>query len=73
MRLRDISKFYYYPSKRWDIKTKSGFLIKLSNSKLLDSLNLAYKVMNNKDLNINKIIDLKTKKYLILSNEQKKI
>ena len=29
--------------------------------------------MNNKDLNINKIIDLKTKKYLILSNEQKKI
>ena len=73
LRLRDISKFYYYPSKRWDIKTKSGFLIKLSNSKLLDSLNLAYKVMNNKDLNTNKTIDLKTKKYLILSNEQKKI
>ena len=36
---QQIESFYYFPSNRWDIKTKDGFLIKLPEKNLEESLN----------------------------------
>ena len=34
-----IKNLFFFPSKRWDIETKNGILIKLTKRKLKDILN----------------------------------
>ena len=65
----EIESFYYFPSKRWDIKTLDGLLIKLPEINILDSLELAYAIKVKKKFNTNKIIDLRVSNNIILSNE----
>ena len=55
----DIDSFYYFPSNRWDFKTKDGILIKLPEKNLLNALQLVYKIKSNKKIGDNKIIDLR--------------
>ena len=65
----EIESFYYFPSNRWDIKTKDGILIKLPEKNLLESLNIGQSVKNNQKFNDKKIIDLRISNNIILSDE----
>ena len=66
---KEIDSFYYFPSNRWDIKTKDGFLIKLPEENILESLKFANRIKTNNKFNEKKIIDLRINKKIILSNE----
>ena len=64
-----IESFYYFPSNRWDIKTKDGFLIKLPEKNILESLKFASQIKINEEFKDKKIIDLRISNNIILSNE----
>ena len=65
----EIESFYYFPSNRWDIKTKDGILIKLPEKNLLESFKIGQSVKNNQKFNDKKIIDLRISNNIILSDE----
>ena len=62
----DISEFYYLKSGRWDIKTNKNVLIKLPKENVLESLDLAYELINNENFLIKKKINLTVKNQLII-------
>ena len=64
-----IESFYYFPSNRWDIKTKDGILIKLPEKNIKDSLNFSKLIKANKKFKDKKIIDLRINNKITLSNE----
>ena len=64
-----IESFYYFPSNRWDIKTKDGFLIKLSEKNIVESFNFAKLIKSNVEFKEKKIIDLRISNNIILTNE----
>ncbi|HJN84664.1 MAG TPA: cell division protein FtsQ [Candidatus Pelagibacter bacterium] len=68
-KFEEIESFYYFPSKRWDIKTKDGFLIKLPEKNIAKSLKFAKLIIKSKKFEDKKIIDLRISKNIILSNE----
>ena len=62
-----IESFYFYPSKRWDIKLKKNILLKLPvnfTNELLDSL---YKFIEKYNLKNSTIIDARIKNQIILN------
>ena len=63
----DISEFYYLKSGRWDIKTNKNILIKLPKENVLESLDLAYELINNENFLIKKKINLTVKNQLIIN------
>ena len=69
LKFKKIESFYYFPSNRWDIKTKDGFLIKLPEKSVAKSLNFAELIMKSKKFEDKKVIDLRISKNIILSNE----
>jgi cell division protein FtsQ len=56
---------YFFPSSRWDILTYDDILIKLPQNNISKSLNLAYKVITNKDFKNQNLIDLRINNHLI--------
>ena len=64
-----IESFYYFPSNRWDIKTKDGFLIKLPEKNIKESLKFAALIKINEEFKDIKIIDLRISNNIVLSNE----
>ena len=64
-----IESFYYFPSNRWDIKTKDGFLIKLPEKNIEESLKFAVLIKINEEFKDKKIIDLRIANNIVLSNE----
>ena len=70
----EISKFdfiefktmYFFPSNRWDILTVDNILIKLPQKNMVESLNLAHKIMNDEEFIDKNIIDLRVKNHLII-------
>ena len=69
LKFDEIESFYYFPSNRWDIKTKDGFLIRLPEKNLSESLRIGQLVKNNEKFNDKKIIDLRISNNIILSDE----
>ena len=65
----EISELYFFPSGRWDIKSKKGILIKLPETNLLKALNLAHQITTNEIFKNDKIIDLRIYNYVISTNE----
>ncbi len=65
----EISEIFFFPSGRIDIKNNYGQLFKFPKKNLLEYLNLAKKIQNNKNLKKNDIFDLRISKYIILTNE----
>ena len=63
-----IKEIFFYPSGRIDIKNKDKVLIKFPMQNLEESLEIANKIINNKNFN-NNVIDLRILNQLILSNE----
>ena len=57
---------YFFPSRRWDILTYDGILIKLPEDNISKSLNLAYKVISNNDFQNKNLIDLRINNHLII-------
>tara|TARA_Y100000741_G_scaffold340648_1_gene302378 strand:+ start:578 stop:1276 length:699 start_codon:yes stop_codon:yes gene_type:complete len=65
----DINSFYYFPSNRWDFKTKNGLLIKLPEKNVLESLQIAYKIKSNEQFKNKKVIDLRINNQIITYND----
>ena len=63
----EIENLFFFQSGRWDIKTKSGILIKLPKDKLKESLNFAINILLNDKIKNNKLIDLRQQKQLVLN------
>ncbi len=64
----NIKEVFFYPSGRIDIKNKDNVTIKFPQENLKEAINIASRILNNKNLK-NNIIDLRIKNHLILSNE----
>ena len=64
--LKELELLTLHPSKRWDILTTKGIIIRLPEYNLLESLNLAHRVINNKKFIEKKIIDLRVNNHLIV-------
>ena len=65
-----IKDIFFYPSGRWDIKTKKNLILKLPRKnvyKAIDKFNL---ISKNEELKEYNVIDLRIPNQLILSNEQ---
>ena len=63
----NIKNLYYFKSKRWDIETKDGFLIKLPQNDLPKSFELIIDIINNKNFQNSNIIDLRQSNQIILN------
>ena len=62
----DFKSIYFFSSKRWDILTTDNILIKLPQNNSLESLNLAYKIINDPKFMDQNMIDLRIKNHLIV-------
>ena len=63
----NIKNFFYFKSKRWDIETKDGLIIKLPINQTKKSLDILLKLYeNNYDLKDVSIIDLRQNNQIIL-------
>ena len=62
-----IKNLYFFKSKRWDIETKEGLLIKLPQKNLDESFQLFIDIMNNEYPDEINIIDLRQNNLLILN------
>ena len=65
----EIKNLYSFNSGRWDIETHSGIIIKLPKDQLKESFDLTLRILNQKDFNEFKILDLRQKNQVII-NEQ---
>ena len=62
----DIKNFYYFKSRRWDIETKNGLIIKLPSKNLKIAFETLLNILQSKEfVSINKI-DLRQTKQVIL-------
>ena len=64
---KEINSFYYFPSKRWDIKLKNNVVIKLSNTNIKKSLDRAYEFLNDSSFKNIKIIDARINDKIIIN------
>ena len=67
LEIKDIASFYFFPSRRWDIKFKDGLLLKLPNNDLMKVLPQALLLMNNQNFRNLKLIDLRIKNKIIIN------
>ena len=61
----DIKNLYFYKSKRWDIETKDGLLLKLPTKNLNESFQIFIKIINENKLENIKMIDLRQNNQVI--------
>ena len=65
----NITKLYYFKSKRWDIETSKGYLIKLSKNNVEKDLNLFVRLSNENKFKNKLIIDFRQKDQIILNEK----
>ena len=63
----EIKNFYYFKSKRWDIETKDGLLVKLPREDLSKSFELLLNIINDDELTNIDNIDLRQHNQIILN------
>ena len=63
---KQILNLYYYKSKRWDIETSTGYLIKLPRENISEVLNLFIRLSKEKNFNDKRTIDFRQKGQIIL-------
>ena len=61
-----ILNLHYFKSKRWDIETSTGYLIKLPRENISEVLNLFIRLSKEKNFNDKKTIDFRQKGQIIL-------
>ena len=64
-----ILNLYYYKSKRWDIETSKGYLIKLPRENIVEFLNLFIRLSKEKNFNDKRTIDFRQKGQIILDEK----
>ena len=69
--LNQISKYFYYRNKRWDLQNKDGPLVMLPSKNFNESLKIYKKLIDSKDFNSIKIVDLRIPNQIILTSEKK--
>ena len=67
LKLNDFVKFYSFKSNRWDLIYKNNLTLKLPQENLDNSLALFKNIIENKNIDDVKIIDLRIKNKIILS------
>ena len=65
----NITKLYYFKSKRWDIETSTGYLIKLSKDNVEKDLNLFVRLSDENRFKNELIIDFRQKDQIILNEK----
>ena len=65
----EISNLYIYKSKRWDIETLNGNLIKLPKNNIEEILNLYVRMSNEKKIDKKTIVDFRQKNQIILNEK----
>ena len=65
----EIKNLFFFNSRRWDIETRSGVIIKLPKDKLKESFDISLEILNQNKFKQVKIIDLRQKNQVII-NEQ---
>ena len=65
----DITKLYYFKSKRWDIETYQGYLIRLSKDNVKNDLNLFIRLSDEDKFKNELIIDFRQKDQIILNDK----
>ena len=65
----DITKLYYFKSKRWDIETYQGYLIRLSKDNVKNDLNLFIRLSAEDKFKDELIIDFRQKDQIILNDK----
>ena len=65
----DITKLYYFKSKRWDIETSQGYLIRLSKDNVKNDLNLFIRLSDEDEFKNEIIIDFRQKDQIILNDK----
>ena len=65
----EISNLYFYKSKRWDIETRDGNLIKLPKNNVKEILNIYVQMSKEKKINKKTIIDFRQKNQIILNEK----
>ena len=63
-----IKNLFFFKSKRWNIETKKGIIIKLPLNQIDLSLNILTKLMNEEQFKNKKIIDLRNKGQIIIND-----
>ena len=63
----EIKNLYYFKSKRWDIETKDGVIVKLPRDNLIRSIKLLSDIFKKKELSNIKNIDLRQYNQIILN------
>ena len=63
---KQILNLYYYKSKRWDIETSKGYLIKLPRENISEILNLFVRLSKEKNFNDKRTFDFRQKDQIIL-------
>ena len=63
-----IKNLFFFKSKRWNIETKAGLIIKLPSHQIDLSLNVLSKIMNEEQFKNKKIIDLRNKGQIIIND-----
>ena len=66
---QNIKDIFFFPSGRWDIKTKNKITIKLPKEDINSAFIIARKLIKNNQLNNNNVIDLRIANQVILLNE----
>ena len=67
--LNTVKEFYFFPSERWDIKTKDNKLFKLPSENLELKLNSIYEVLKKEEFKDKNIIDLRFSNKIIFAHE----
>ena len=67
--IKKITEYYYFPSKRWDIKLNNEILVKLPIENINDSINILNEVLKENVRKQNKVVDLRVSNQIIFSNE----
>ena len=62
---QQILNLYYYKSKRWDIETSTGYLIKLPRENISEVLNLFIRLSKEKNFKDKRMIDFRQKGQII--------
>ena len=63
----EIKDLYYYKSKRWDIETKKGLILKMPINLDVNKLNLIYEIIDKDNFNDVKIIDFRQNNMMIVN------
>ena len=67
--IEEIKEYYYFPSKRWDVKLNNEVIAKLPNENISNSIDLLSKIVKENISKDNKVIDLRVPNQIIFSNE----